>query len=171
MSNWDVQSVYCVQLHLCVVNSIQQYTELNHTLDLRIVVTQLRGITNLGLTLLGSLCVINDAGVNGCAVHDGMTQNDAIFWILSTYFISRLYTHYGRKATDKTVASRIRLSSFHVWCNCIINVGRFLRNHSQFCVFIVVFVLSASKLIRNGYSYLRSMKSVKSSCPLLSENK
>jgi len=36
------------------------------------LLTQLRGITIAGLTLLGSLCGIYDAGINGCAVHDGM---------------------------------------------------------------------------------------------------
>jgi len=41
--------------------------------------TQLRGIINAGLTLLGSLCGIYDAGINGCGVHDGLLQYDAIF--------------------------------------------------------------------------------------------
>jgi len=41
--------------------------------------TQLRGITSAELTLLGSLCGIYDAGVNGCGVHDGLMQYDAIF--------------------------------------------------------------------------------------------
>jgi len=43
------------------------------------LLTQLRGITIAGLTLLGSLCGIYDAGINGFAVHDGMKQYDAIF--------------------------------------------------------------------------------------------
>ena len=43
------------------------------------LLTQLRGITNARLALLGSLCGIYDAGVNGCAVHDGLMQYDAIF--------------------------------------------------------------------------------------------
>ena len=43
------------------------------------LLTQLRGIINAGLTLLGSLCCIYDAGVNGCGVHDGLMQYDAIF--------------------------------------------------------------------------------------------
>ena len=41
--------------------------------------TQLRRIINAGLTLLRSLCGIYDAGVNGCGVHDGLMQYDAIF--------------------------------------------------------------------------------------------
>jgi len=41
--------------------------------------TQFRGITNAGLTLLGSFCGIYDAGVNGCGVHDGLMQYDTIF--------------------------------------------------------------------------------------------
>jgi hypothetical protein len=41
--------------------------------------TDVRGITNAGLTLLGSLCGIYDAGVNECGVHDGLMQYDAIF--------------------------------------------------------------------------------------------
>jgi len=43
------------------------------------LLTQLRGITNPRLTLLGSLCDIYDAGVNGCGVDDGLMQYDAIF--------------------------------------------------------------------------------------------
>jgi len=43
------------------------------------LLTQLRGITNPGLTLMGSLCGIYDAGVNRCGVHDGLKQYDAIF--------------------------------------------------------------------------------------------
>ena len=43
------------------------------------LLTQLRGITNAGLTLLGSLCGICDAGVNGCGVHDELMQYDAVF--------------------------------------------------------------------------------------------
>jgi hypothetical protein len=42
------------------------------------LLTQLRGIANARLTLLGSLCGINDAGVNGCRVYDGLMQYDAI---------------------------------------------------------------------------------------------
>jgi hypothetical protein len=41
--------------------------------------TQLRRSTNAGLTLLGSLDSIYDAGVNGRGVHDGLMQYDAIF--------------------------------------------------------------------------------------------
>jgi hypothetical protein len=33
-------------------------------------------MTNAGLILLGSLCGIYDAGVNGCGVHDGLTEYD-----------------------------------------------------------------------------------------------
>jgi hypothetical protein len=36
--------------------------------------TQLRGITNVGLTLLGSLCGIYDTEVNGFGVHDWLMQ-------------------------------------------------------------------------------------------------
>jgi hypothetical protein len=43
------------------------------------LLTQLRGITDAGLTLLRSLCGIYDAGVNGCGVHDGLMQYYAIF--------------------------------------------------------------------------------------------
>jgi hypothetical protein len=43
------------------------------------LLTQLRGITNAGLTLPGSLCGIYDAGINRCGVHDGLMQYDAIF--------------------------------------------------------------------------------------------
>jgi hypothetical protein len=41
--------------------------------------TQSLGITNAGLALLRSLCGVYDAGVNGCGVHDGLMQYDAIF--------------------------------------------------------------------------------------------
>jgi len=43
------------------------------------LLTKLRVITNAGLALLGSLCGIYDTGVNGCRVHDGLMQYDAIF--------------------------------------------------------------------------------------------
>jgi hypothetical protein len=46
------------------------------------LLTQLRGVTNAGLTLLGSFCGIYDTGVNGCGVRDGlmhMTQYFEIF--------------------------------------------------------------------------------------------
>jgi len=42
------------------------------------LLTQLRGINNARLTLLGSLCGIYDAGVHGCGVNDGLMQYDAI---------------------------------------------------------------------------------------------
>jgi hypothetical protein len=43
------------------------------------ILTQLCGITNAGLTLLGTLCDIYDAGVNRCGVNDELMQYDAIF--------------------------------------------------------------------------------------------
>jgi len=43
------------------------------------LLTHLRGIIIAGLTLQGSLCGIYDEGVNGCGVHDGLMQYDAIF--------------------------------------------------------------------------------------------
>jgi cation transport ATPase len=55
----------------------------------------------------------------------------------------------------------------YVFLKYIINVCGFLRNCSQFWVFIVIFVLSASKLIRNGYYYRRSFRSVNICCPVL----
>jgi len=54
----------------------------------------------------------------------------------------------------------------YTYLKCILNVCWFLRNRSQFWVFIVIFVLSASKLIRNGYYYLRSIRSLKICCPV-----
>jgi hypothetical protein len=47
--------------------------------NLPALLAQLRGITNAGLTLRRSLCGVHDAGVNGCGVHDGLMQYDAIF--------------------------------------------------------------------------------------------
>jgi len=55
----------------------------------------------------------------------------------------------------------------YIFLKYIINVCGFLRNRSQFWVFIVVFVLIASKLIRNDYYYLRSITSVRIYCPSL----
>jgi len=57
----------------------------------------------------------------------------------------------------------------YIFLKYIINVCGFLRNRSQFWVFIVIFVLNASKLIRNGFYYLRSIKSVKICCPVSSD--
>jgi len=58
----------------------------------------------------------------------------------------------------------------YIFLKYIINVCRLRRNRSQFWVFIVIFVLSASKLIRNGYYYLRSVTSVKICCLVLLTN-
>jgi hypothetical protein len=60
---------------LCLANvtTLQMYQKLS------IILTHLRGLTNTGLTLLGSLCGVDDARVNGCGVHDGLMQYDAIF--------------------------------------------------------------------------------------------
>jgi len=60
---------------LCLVNVTSPQMEQK----LSALLTQLRGITNPGLTLLGSLCGVYDAGVNECGVHDGLVQYDAIF--------------------------------------------------------------------------------------------
>jgi len=49
----------------------------------------------------------------------------------------------------------------YIFLKYITNVRGFLRNRSQFLVFIVIFVLSSSILIRNDYYYLRSITSVK----------
>ena len=38
-------------------------------------------MTNAGLILLGSLCGIYDAGVNGCGVHDELMEYDEYFEI------------------------------------------------------------------------------------------
>jgi len=55
----------------------------------------------------------------------------------------------------------------YIFLTYIINVCGFLRNRSQFWVFMVIYVFSASKLIRNCYKYLRSITSVKICCPVL----
>jgi len=60
---------------LCLAN----VTSLEMEQKLSALLTPLRGITNAGLTLLGSLCGIYDAEVNGRGVHDGLIQYDAIF--------------------------------------------------------------------------------------------
>jgi len=51
---------------------------------------QLRRITNAGLTLLGSLCGIYDAGVNGCGVHGRLLQYFEIFQRIS--FLVDIFT-------------------------------------------------------------------------------
>ena len=55
-----------------------------------------------------------------------------------------------------------------IFLKYIKKVCGYLRKRSQFWVFNVIFVLSASKLIRNGYYYPRSKRSVKICCPVLS---
>jgi hypothetical protein len=57
------------------------------------LLTQLRGITSAGLTLLGSLCGIYDAGANRCGVHVRLMQYDATFLNLSTYFAFSRYIY------------------------------------------------------------------------------
>jgi len=44
-------------------------------------------MTNAGLTQLGSLCPIYDAGLDGCHMHDGLMKYATIFRNFSTYFI------------------------------------------------------------------------------------
>ena len=46
------------------------------------------------------------------------------------------------------------------------NYCGFLRNRSQFCVFIVIFVFSTLKSLRNGYFNLRGMTFIKICCPV-----
>jgi hypothetical protein len=49
---------------------------------------------NAGLTLLGSLCGIYDAGENGRGVQDGLMQYDAmVFEIFQTHFIFSRYIY------------------------------------------------------------------------------
>jgi len=43
--------------------------------------------------LQGSFCGIYDAGVNGCVLHDGLMQYEAIFLNVSTYFIFSRYIY------------------------------------------------------------------------------
>jgi len=49
----------------------------------------------------------------------------------------------------------------YIFLKYTIHFCGFLRNRSQFRVFIVIFMLRASKLIRNDYCYFRSITSVK----------
>jgi hypothetical protein len=57
------------------------------------------------------------------------------------------------------------MSEVHIFKH-IISVCGYLRNRSQFSVFIVIYVLSTSILIRDGYYYLRSKISLKIFCPV-----
>jgi hypothetical protein len=54
------------------------------------LLTQLRGIINAGLTLLGSLCGIYGERENGCGVHDGLMQYFEIFQCIS--FLVDIFT-------------------------------------------------------------------------------
>ena len=54
-----------------------------------------------------------------------------------------------------------------IFLKYVINVCVILRNRSEFRVFNFIFVFSATKLIRNGYCYLRSIWSVKICCSVL----
>jgi len=55
----------------------------------------------------------------------------------------------------------------YIFLKYIINVCGLLRNRSQFSVFVVIFVLSALKLTRSSYYYLRSITSVKMCYPVV----
>jgi hypothetical protein len=55
----------------------------------------------------------------------------------------------------------------YIFLKYVINVFGFLRNRSQFWVLIVIFVLNASELIRNGYYYPWSVTSVNICCAVL----
>ena len=54
----------------------------------------------------------------------------------------------------------------YIFLKYVINVWGFLRSRSQFWNFIVIFMLSASKLKIYGYYYRRSIRSVKICCPV-----
>jgi len=76
----------------------------------------------------------------------------------------------GPEQLHKRKAKRSRRRTWIITCllyrfvKCVINICRFRRNRSQFWVFIFP---SFSKLIRNGYYYVRSMTSVNVCCPLI----
>jgi hypothetical protein len=102
------------------------------------------------ITLLGSLCGIYGPGVYGCVVHDGLIQYDAVFWNLSLYSIlvyifTQRKLHYGHKRQARRSRKQKRTFIFKclmdIFLKYIINVCGFLRNRSQFWVFIVIFVL------------------------------
>jgi len=103
-----------------------------------------------------------------------MMQHFEIFQRIS--FLIDIFTcrelHYGHKRQAKQSSKKKR--TFIVKClmdtflKYLINVCGSLKNRSKFWVSIVIFVPSASKLIRNSYYYLRSTTSVKICCPVLS---
>ena len=70
------------------------------------LLTQLRGIINL--TLLGSLCGIYEAEVNGCGVHYGLMQYDAIFWNLSMYFIFSRYIYLPQSSLRTQATGKVK---------------------------------------------------------------
>ena len=99
-----------------------------------------------------------------------MTQYFEIFQRIS-FLVDNATFIADTSDRESEVASRSGFLSLNVWwiyfLKYIINVCVFLRNRNQFSVFLVIFVFSASKLIRNGYYCLRIITTVKICCPLL----
>ena len=102
--------------------------------------------------------------------YEGKWSTSMLADCCSTLFINAPEQLFKRQAKQSRKQKRTFIVKclLYIFLKYVINVCGFLRNRSQFCVFLVIFVLSASKLIRNCYYYLRSIKSIKICCPVLS---
>jgi len=87
-------------------------------------------------------------------------------WTLGRNTPERLHKRQAKRSR-KMKWTFILKCLMYTFLKYIINVSGFRRNRSKFWVFIVTFALIASKLIRNGYYYLRNIKSVEICCPVL----
>jgi hypothetical protein len=81
-------------------------------------------------------------------------------WTLASNAPEQLHKRQAKRS-DKQKQPFIVTCLTYLFLKHIINVCGFLRNSSHFWVSFAIFVLSASKLIRHSYYYLRSIRSVK----------
>jgi len=88
-------------------------------------------------------------------------------WVLTRNAPEQLHKQQAKQSRDYK-RTFILKCLMYIFLKYIINVCGFLRNHSQFWVFIIIFMLSGLILIRNGYYYFRSITSVKICCPVYS---
>ena len=87
-------------------------------------------------------------------------------WTLARNAPEQLHKRQAKRS-HKQKRTFIVICLIYVSLKYIINFCGFLKNRSQFCVFIVIFVLRASKLITNGYFHLRCIRTLKICCPML----
>jgi len=88
-------------------------------------------------------------------------------WTIARSAPEQLHKRQAKRSGKQKRTFNIVKCLMYIFLKYVTNVFGFIKNRCQFWVFIVIFVLSASILVSNGYYYLRSIKSVKICCPVL----